>query len=839
MRELFPQNNSTDIFGKDSDIVKKEDLLPVVQQLQNTIQQLNILADNLQQYKDDNESLITTEQLNAVNAAIQSLEATESNLTTAEVDNLTVNSLATLTNLVSQVATITGSLTVPSAVINNLTSLEVTGTQGNFSNLAATTADIEFWSVENLSTSNITATQKIGTYDLEVTNKAEIEEAEITNNLKVGQAQIEGDLSAENITSESVATDEVGTENIHWAGITHLSNVEEFYLEVPHFENGTYFIQLLQNTSPFATIEIYNSVDNYFVRWSQSDYNHITHIYKYETDQASKLYFKVENESGDALDVRYASTCATPNVEGPATYVELPIEDYQDYEIRYKDGSKFFKNVDMAQQGGTIGIFRALTSDDYSSATDDVSYDTTEDITAVIYKPDQSLNEADDVKFHEVDTTFLNVRDFSTRNFVATEMQTLSTIDLTQYDDGAIIVVRVGSTSASPQPSAAYIKQTENNVPVLYKLMVGKNLPTTGTNTNKPLIWSVADQAIVEATNIEITGTIDVGGDATFGGDVDITGDISGDNITLTGDATIGGDTTITGDVSADNATFTGDTSIGGDTDITGNATIGGTATITGTTTIHGDLYVDGTTHTTTEESLSTTGDTITLRQNNNTSLGANYSGFIVNKYDGIHDLALVTDSDGTIRVGTGTGTETTYTNIYWDDVSEKWYSDSALTTEVTPTGNLSSWGSLTIDGAVKHYTNAVFTQITYAAIIPLLARDEDSNLDNNSLLYWDGTTWKAKTIDAPTTNATLLQANIDPQTSAISYSWEDPIGPLENDISDLEDEIDRLDGRIDNLPRTFVFATMSDYTAAASTVPNGSIVVIQDEDDYLLGDNQ
>ena len=37
MRNLFPQNNSTDILGKDSDVVKKEDLLPVVEQLQNTI----------------------------------------------------------------------------------------------------------------------------------------------------------------------------------------------------------------------------------------------------------------------------------------------------------------------------------------------------------------------------------------------------------------------------------------------------------------------------------------------------------------------------------------------------------------------------------------------------------------------------------------------------------------------------------------------------------------------------------------------------------------------------------------------------------------------------------
>lgn len=784
MRNLFPQNNSTDIFGKDSDIVKKEDLLPVVQQLQTTIQQLNILSDNLQQYKDDNENSITTEQLNAVNAAIQSLEATESNLTSAEVDNLTVNSLAEFTNILGQIATISDSITAPNGIINDFQSQEITAGEINVDTLKARAADIDEWAITNFSIDNLSVSQKIETPDIEATTAKiatlEVDGATINNDASIG-----GDLNVTgDISGASIDTDEVGTENIHWTGFTNLSNVEEFYLEVPHFENGSYFIQLLQNNNPFATIEIYNSVDNYFVRWSQSDYNQLTHIYKYETDQASKLYFKVENESGDALDVRYASACATPNVEGPATYIELPIEDYQDYEIRYKDGSKFFKNVDMAQQGGTIGIFRALTSDDYSSATDDVSYDTTEDITAIIYKPDQSLNEEDDVKFHEVDTTFLNVRDFSTRNFVATELQTLSTIDLTKYDDGAIVVVRIGSTSASPQPSAAYVKQTENGVPVLYKIMTGKNLPSTGTNTNKPLIWSVTDQAITEATNIEITGTIDVSGNATFGGNVGVTGDISADNATLIGDATIGGDVTATGNIS------------------------GASLDIAGTATIHGDLYVDGVTHTTTEEQINTTSDTLTLRQNNNTTLGATYAGIIVNKYNGAQDLALVTDSDGTLRVGTGTGSTTSYADIYWDDVSEKWYSDSALTTEVSPVGTLTSWVSLEIIGDIKHYTGAIFTQINFTGLVPLLARDEATNLDDGAIMKWNGTDLIAETIPNPSASGEVLANGTN------GYEWVPQ-------------------------SKNFVFATIADYTAAASTVPNGSLVIIENEDNYLIGENQ
>ena len=784
MRNLFPQNNSTDILGKDSDIVKQEDLLPVVQQLQTTIQQLNILSDNLQQYKDDNEDLISTEQLNAVNAAIQSLEATESNLTSAEVDNLTVSSLATLTTLTAQIATITSSLSVPEIQTNEITAVDLSASDGHFMSLKADTAEIDNWNISNFSIENLTVSQSFETTDLDATT-GEIGTltagiATIEDNTSVG-----GDLEvAGDISSASIDTDEVTTENVTWKGQVSLSNQADFFLEIPHFENGQYYLQLLQNDEPYITVEIYNSVDNYLVRWSQRDYNLLENIYISGTGPASKIYLEIENDDALSMVLKYATTSVTPNVQGPLSYNELPITPDNTYEVRYKDGSKFFKNVDLAQAGGTVGVLRTLTSDDYSAASSDVSYDTTEDTTVIIYKPDQSLNEADDVKFHEVDTTFLNVRDFSTRNFIATELQTLSTIDLTKFDDGAIIEVRIGSTSASPQPSAAYIKQTENGTPVLYKIMTGKNLPSTGTNTNKPLIWSVVDQAITEATNIEITGTINVGGNAIFGGDVDITGDVSADNVTLTGDATIGGDVTATGNIS------------GASLDVAGN------------TTIHGDLYVDGVTHTTTEEQVNTTGNTLTLRQNNNTTLGATYAGIIVNKYNGTEDLALVTDSDGTLRVGTGTGSTTSYTDIYWDDNTSKWYSDSALTTEVSPVGTLTSWVSLEIIGDVKHYTGAVFTQINFTGLVPLLARDEATNLDDGAIMKWNGTDLIAETIPNPSASGEVLANGTN------GYEWVPQ-------------------------SKNFVFATMADYTAAASTVSDGSLVIIENETDYLMGENQ
>ena len=201
------------------------------------------------------------------------------------------------------------------------------------------------------------------------------------------------------------------------------------------------------------------------------------------------------------------------------------------------------------------------------------------------------------------------------------------------------------------------------------------------------------------------------------------------------------------------------------------NSEIDGSAVISGNTTVHGDLYVDGVTHTTTEEQINTSSDTIVLRQNNPTSLGSTYAGIIVNKYNGTEELALVTDSDGTLRIGTGNGTDTLYQNIYWDDTTEKWYSDSQLTTEVEPSGSLTSWQSIETIGDVKHYTNAVFTEILFTGIVPIMCRDEDTDLTDNALLKWNSTNRVARTIASPTTDGQILTYKYTPQTTTTVYT--------------------------------------------------------------------
>ena len=174
---------------------------------------------------------------------------------------------------------------------------------------------------------------------------------------------------------------------------------------------------------------------------------------------------------------------------------------------------------------------------------------------------------------------------------------------------------------------------------------------------------------------------------------------------------------------------------------------------------IKGDLWVDGTTHTVDEETITTQSDTIVLRANNNTSLGDNLSGIVINKYNGTDDLGIVTDADGTLRVGTGTGTETSYPAISYNSTTNKWYTDPTdPTTEVTPVGNLTSWATKTEDGPYTNYTNAVFTVFDKTSLEPVMTRDESTDMTDGQIVCWDSTGNKAKTTNCISDNVTFAK---------------------------------------------------------------------------------
>lgn len=200
-------------------------------------------------------------------------------------------------------------------------------------------------------------------------------------------------------------------------------------------------------------------------------------------------------------------------------------------------------------------------------------------------------------------------------------------------------------------------------------------------------------------------------------------------------------------------------TNLGDSSIVHGKLAVEDDTVIDGTVAIKGDLWVDGTTHTVDEEEVVSQSDTITLRANNSSSLGSNLSGLVINKYNGTDDLGIVADSDGTLRVGTGAGTETSYPTISYDYVNNKWYTDPEdVTTEVTPVGNLTSWASKQKEEPFTTYTDAVFTLFDKTSLEPVMTRDESVDMTDGQIICWDCTGNKAKTTNCIADNVTFAK---------------------------------------------------------------------------------
>ena len=351
---------------------------------------------------------------------------------------------------------------------------------------------------------------------------------------------------------------------------------------------------------------------------------------------------------------------------------------------------------------------------------------------------------------------------------------------------------------------------------------------------------------------------------------------------------------------------------------------------INGTLTVNGDAYINGTTHTVTTEDVSATGDILTLRSNNPSGLAnGQVSGVVINKYNGSDDLAIVSDNSGTVRVGTGTGTDTSYTKIALKHSDNQYYTYDDQVEPYTytllspqPSGTLTAWTNKTEVSGYTLYATATFTVIDNTTLEPLATRAEENDMSDNALVKWDASNIEIQTVlpqsgkrivleDAtdgiefapnPTSNGQVLQASISGGT-VDTYYYEDaypnvlynddfstysgtPAGTAGTPVVQgyyytINDDWYKKNGTGDyllvtsftdtgtavsdpsliqqldettffefysiayttpvttgyvwgNITGNYVFNTMADYTAVASTIPNGSTVIILSDTNYV-----
>ena len=714
MRELFSATCNKDCIASNDNAVTQEQLLAVLSEIQALNDKLTATINYIDEYKEANSNGIKTitldaQNIKASNAKISSLlEAVEANITDAVFKTITVNELANIKKVVTEIIQITDSLITKNATVETASIGTATILDANISNLKAKTIEIENWLIETFTVDKLKANIQIETPLLKATNVT----SDTVNTTDVITERLEtttATINKETVKESDITT--LKTSNIVWQQYQTIVNPDEFYIQVPKFINGAYFLAAIDDTNTVCfTIEIQNSINNYYVSWSKTQLGFLSKFYIDKTDKTSQIYFKA-NTLGKSLTLKYASV-GLENVTAPQEYDVLPINPETEYDIVYADGHKYWNPVDLFNDGTAVGTLTLLPQTWKMSSNEGVNYDTVTNVQFNVYRPNQDLNKEAAVEFNNVTTEKVNTKTVESPTFVTSDKD-ISAYDLSAFENGTLINMKDGLK----------VKQWRKDGAELSPIVPYKSVDETAANN--PLVYDNVDDTLKRTKTIAL------------------------DKLTVK-DTSVENELEVKGRVNAESDVY-----------------------------VSGDLFVSGGTHTTTTEDISAESDIITLRSNNNLSLETGQvSGIVVNKYNGIDDLSIVTDNEGTVRVGTGKGTPTPYTQIAYNNEDNKYYkytenedgtySYSLLNPQ--PSGVLTDWaGKKQIDGYTL-YSSAIFTVIEKTSLQPLLTREEESDLTDGAVLVWDAEKTKAVGTIAPTNSMqTLVSKIID---GKISYEW-------------------------------------------------------------------
>ena len=775
MRELFSSTCNKDCTISNDNAVTQEQLLAVLSEIQALNDRLTATINYIDEYKAANSNGIKTitldaQNIKASNAKISSLlEAVEANITDGNFTTITVNELVNIKKAVAEVIQITDSLITKNATVETASIGTATILDADISNLKAKTIEIENWLIGTFTVDTLKANVQIETPLLRaanVTSDTVSATDTTTEKLKATNATI----NKETVKESDITT--LKTSNIVWQQYQTIVNPDEFYIQVPKFINGTYFLAAIDDTNTVCfTIEIQNSINNYYVSWSKTQPGFLEKFYIDKTDKTSQIYFKA-NTLGKSLTLKYASI-GLENVTAPHEYDVLPINPETEYDIAYADGHKYWNPVDLFNDGTAVGTLTLLPQTWEMSSNEGINYDTVTNVQFNVYRPNQDLNKEAVVEFNKVTTEKVNTKTVESPTFVTSDKD-ISAYDLSLFENGALINVKDGLK----------VKQWRKDGNELSPIVPYK--PVNEAAANNPLIYDNVDDTLKRTKTIALD-KLNVK-DATVENGLEVKGRVNTES-----------SLEVKGRVNAESDVY-----------------------------VSGDLFVAGGTHTTTTEDISAESDIITLRSNNNLSLETGQvSGIVVNKYNGIDDLSIVTDNEGTVRVGTGKGTTTSYTQIAYKNEDNKYYkytvngdgtySYSLLNPQ--PSGVLTDWeGKKQIDGYTL-YSSAIFTVIEKTSLQPLLTREEENNLADGAVLVWNAEKTKAIGTIAPTNSMQTLISKIT--DGKISYEW----------------------GSAGSAGLAFI-GTRAEYEAAKMIpegneghIPNHSLVILTDETDTVKGE--
>lgn len=585
------------------------------------------------------------------------------------------------------------------------------------------------------------------------------------------------------ITDESVANSNTTCARIQWLDNTWkthcqmcsiVTDPDDFYITIPKFLNGEFRVTAVVAGQVKWDLEALNSSNNYLVRWSDP-YNMMRDMYVYNVAcPESQLYVHAVN--CDPIVCLYFSSDAFDTVCPIETQNQWPIPTTSSgakyYEFNQRYGNWFSRNIITPTSAAEPLMITPMSCYECTcDESDPMYYDLSAEVNYPIYRPDQEVNKNSSVEFNQVWAK--DIYDPEDPSVLLSE--------------GLVDTPNLSVTCTALMPHTTIMDGEPSNVEAVCNgLLVDCNgiyRKSTDSDTCAHLneVAVLTDDPLVDLT----CGLIKY--------------DANTHSLTSTTCAELE-------NLEVDNL------------QVNCNANINGCLSVQCDVTINGDLRVAGTTYTTCEETLSTNSDNIVLRQNASQGLAnGEYSGIIVNKYNGTSSLALVSDNTGTARVGTSVGSDTTYADIYL--AANKWYTDAELTTEVQPAGDLMSWDSAEETVDYVHYVNAIFTAFNYTSAEPIATRDEVSNMCDGAPTVWDASCTRLVTNAASNGDQKFVTVYYDPSdpTCGFCYAW------------------------VNDVPKAVLccYATCADYLADVANICAGYQVVIMDETSYVEGEDR
>lgn len=409
MRQIFPVNNTGIIDPAGDNFITKDELARLVVKFEDLKTAFDILSKSLEDYKQQNQAKIITENLSAVDAILDNIDAL-----TILVEAIDVSKTLKADQINAITGILTDKLRAVEASINTLKAdtAELTGDisaiNASFDTVKARVAEIEEWTVDVLQANEVNASRinsDVSAMDYISSNNTVVKDLESVRT-KASES-IESPLIASNLMDAF----EITTSNLHWKEYQTFTDFDTFDLAFPHFENGSYLIRITsENGRPLLAFENYNSMDNYRCYWSQYELGFL------ETISISKDELKVVlhiNNSQFRFPLRiWFANISAESEEAPKTYEVFPDEIQSVYEVRYKDGGKFWKPVDMWDTGSKLAYLETSTTSKFEETVDRIIYDPSgEDKQYIIYKPDQEVNSDSSVRFQEVKAPFLEVEE--------------------------------------------------------------------------------------------------------------------------------------------------------------------------------------------------------------------------------------------------------------------------------------------------------------------------------------------------------------------------------------------------------------------------------------------